>query len=66
MLACFAPAAFLPGLALALSTLILHKLAFGKCARCDGYRKPKCQCPGGDPSEPEVRRIRWRNPRDRR
>ena len=66
MLACFAPAVFLLGLALALFSLVVHFLAFGLCWRCGVNRKPRCGCAGGDPSDPDVRRIRWRDPREKK
>lgn len=59
IVACFAPAAFLIGLALGGATLGVCLDAYGRCRRCGVFRKPKCDCPGGSPQDPEVRKPNW-------
>jgi hypothetical protein len=64
MLACFAPHLLPWLLALSVLALLAGHLGFGRCPRCREHREPRCKCPGGNPREPQVKRPRWKDPRE--
>ena len=63
MVACFAPHLASAFVLMALLALTCRSAGFGLCKRCEERREPRCKCPGGNPDEPQVRRIRWKDPR---
>lgn len=56
MVACFLPQLLFPLFLIGLLVVALWRGAYGLCDRCRTNRKPKCGCPGGDPTLPDVRR----------
>jgi hypothetical protein len=64
MLAHYAPQVFLYGLVLGVFALAAREYAVGRCGRRETSRTPRCGCPGGSPSEPQVRKPRFKGPKD--
>jgi hypothetical protein len=64
VLGCYLPQLAAPLVLLTLLCLSVRHFGFGLCKRCEEHREPRCKCPGGNPKEPQVKRPRWKDPRE--